>query len=68
LSISLTDKRRPLGRCIQIAARGVARDENVRGPRFLGYRTIATAIGQLHQERKIAQDGEGKYEVRKDEG
>jgi 2,5-furandicarboxylate decarboxylase 1 len=32
------------------------------------YRTIATAIGQLHQERKIAQDGEGKYEVRKDEG
>ena len=32
------------------------------------YRTVATAIGQLHQEGKIEQDGEGKYEVRKDEG
>jgi 2,5-furandicarboxylate decarboxylase 1 len=25
------------------------------------YRTIATAVGQLHQQGKIVQDGEGKY-------
>ena len=27
------------------------------------YQTIATAVGQLHQEGKIAQDGEGKYQL-----
>jgi 2,5-furandicarboxylate decarboxylase 1 len=27
------------------------------------YRTIARAVGQLHQERKIVQGGEGKYQV-----
>jgi 2,5-furandicarboxylate decarboxylase 1 len=32
------------------------------------YRTIAAAVGQLHQEGKIAQDGEGKYQVRQSEG
>ncbi len=29
-----------------------------------GYRTIATAVGKLHQEGKINQDGEGKYQVK----
>jgi 3-polyprenyl-4-hydroxybenzoate decarboxylase len=29
------------------------------------YRTIATAVGQLHEEGKIVQDGEGKYQVKK---
>jgi 2,5-furandicarboxylate decarboxylase 1 len=28
------------------------------------YRTIATAIGQLHQDGKIVQDEEGKYQVK----
>ncbi len=28
------------------------------------YRTIATAVGQLHQEGKIVQDGEGKYQLK----
>jgi 2,5-furandicarboxylate decarboxylase 1 len=28
------------------------------------YRTIASAVGQLHQEGKIVQDGEGKYQVK----
>jgi 2,5-furandicarboxylate decarboxylase 1 len=28
------------------------------------YRTIATAVGKLHQEGKIIQDGEGKYQVK----
>ena len=28
------------------------------------YRMIATAVGQLHQEGKIVQDGEGKYQVK----
>ena len=28
------------------------------------YRTIATAVGQLYHEGKIAQDGEGKYQVK----
>ncbi len=28
------------------------------------YRTIASAVGQLHQQGKIIQDGEGKYEVK----
>ena len=28
------------------------------------YRTIATALGQLHQDGKVDQDGEGKYQVR----
>jgi 2,5-furandicarboxylate decarboxylase 1 len=28
------------------------------------YRTIAAAVGQLHQEGKIIQDGEGKYQVK----
>jgi 2,5-furandicarboxylate decarboxylase 1 len=28
------------------------------------YRAIATAVGQLHQEGKIVQDGEGKYQVK----
>lgn len=28
------------------------------------YRTIATAVGQLHQAGKIMQDGEGKYQVK----
>ena len=28
------------------------------------YRAIATAVGQLHQEGKIMQDGEGKYQVK----
>lgn len=28
------------------------------------YRTIATAVGQLHHEGKIAQDAEGKYQVK----
>ena len=32
------------------------------------YRTIATAVGELHQEGKIAQDAEGKYQVRNSEG
>ncbi|MBI2181259.1 MAG: UbiD family decarboxylase [Deltaproteobacteria bacterium] len=32
------------------------------------YRTIAAAVGQLHQEGKITQDGEGKYQVRQSEG
>jgi len=27
------------------------------------YRAIASALGQLHQEGKITQDGEGKYQV-----
>ena len=29
-----------------------------------GYRTIATAVGQLHQQGKIVQDGEGKYQLK----
>jgi hypothetical protein len=29
-----------------------------------GYRTVATAVGQLHQQGKIVQDGEGKYQVK----
>jgi 2,5-furandicarboxylate decarboxylase 1 len=33
-----------------------------------GYRTIATAVGQLHQQGKIVQDGEGKYQVKEDAG
>jgi 2,5-furandicarboxylate decarboxylase 1 len=28
------------------------------------YRTIATAVGQLHHQGKIAQDAEGKYQVK----
>jgi 2,5-furandicarboxylate decarboxylase 1 len=28
------------------------------------YRTIASAVGQLHQEGKIIQDGEGRYQVK----
>jgi 2,5-furandicarboxylate decarboxylase 1 len=28
------------------------------------YRTIASAVGQLHQDGKIVQDGEGKYQVK----
>ena len=32
------------------------------------YRTIAAAVGQLHQEGKITQDGDGKYQVRQSEG
>jgi 2,5-furandicarboxylate decarboxylase 1 len=28
------------------------------------YRTIAAALGQLHEEGKIVQDGEGKYQVK----
>jgi 2,5-furandicarboxylate decarboxylase 1 len=28
------------------------------------YRTIASAVGRLHQEGKIAQDGDGKYQVK----
>ena len=28
------------------------------------YRTIASAVGQLHQEGKIVQDGEGKYQLK----
>jgi 2,5-furandicarboxylate decarboxylase 1 len=28
------------------------------------YHTIATAVGQLHQQGKIMQDGEGKYQVK----
>ena len=28
------------------------------------YRTIATAVGKLHQEGKIIQDEEGKYQVK----
>ena len=28
------------------------------------YRTIATAVGKLHQEGKIMQDEEGKYQIR----
>jgi 2,5-furandicarboxylate decarboxylase 1 len=28
------------------------------------YRTIATAVGQLHQDGKIMQDGEGKYSLK----
>jgi 2,5-furandicarboxylate decarboxylase 1 len=28
------------------------------------YRTVATAVGQLHQGGKIVQDGEGKYQVK----
>jgi 2,5-furandicarboxylate decarboxylase 1 len=28
------------------------------------YRTIASAVGQLHQEGKIMQDGEGKYQIK----
>jgi 2,5-furandicarboxylate decarboxylase 1 len=28
------------------------------------YRTIASAVGQLHQEGKIMQDGEGKYQLK----
>ena len=31
------------------------------------YRTIAAAVGELHQEGKIVQDGEGKYQVKKPE-
>jgi len=32
------------------------------------YRAIATAVGQLHQEGKITQDGEGKYQVKEQVG
>jgi hypothetical protein len=32
------------------------------------YRTLATAVGQLYQEGKIAQDGEGKYQLKEDVG
>jgi hypothetical protein len=28
------------------------------------YRTIAIAVGQLHQQEKIVQDGEGKYQAK----
>ena len=28
------------------------------------YRTIAIAVGQLHQQGNITQDGEGKYQVK----
>ena len=28
------------------------------------YRTIATAVGQLHQQGKIIQDGDGKYQTK----
>jgi len=27
------------------------------------YRTIARAVGELHREGKIMQDGEGKYQL-----
>jgi 2,5-furandicarboxylate decarboxylase 1 len=30
------------------------------------YRTIATAVGKLHQDGKIIQDGEGKYQLKED--
>lgn len=32
------------------------------------YRMIATAVGQLHQQGKIIQDGEGKYQVKGETG
>jgi 2,5-furandicarboxylate decarboxylase 1 len=32
-----------------------------------GYRTIATAVGQLHQQGKVVQDNEGKYQVKEEE-
>jgi len=32
------------------------------------YRSIATVVGQLHQEGKITQDGEGKYQVKEQIG
>jgi 2,5-furandicarboxylate decarboxylase 1 len=32
------------------------------------YRTIATAVGQLHQQGKIIQDGEGKYQMKGETG
>jgi 2,5-furandicarboxylate decarboxylase 1 len=31
------------------------------------YRTIAAALGQLHQDGRITQDGDGKYQVKKPE-
>ncbi|HSE86110.1 MAG TPA: UbiD family decarboxylase, partial [Candidatus Binatia bacterium] len=32
------------------------------------YHTIATAVGRLHQQGKIVQDGEGKYQVKEGAG
>ena len=32
------------------------------------YRAIATAVGLLHQEGRITQDGEGKYQVKEQTG
>jgi len=32
------------------------------------YRTIATAVGRLHQEEKIVQDGKGKYQAKEQGG
>ena len=32
------------------------------------YHTIATAVGQLHQQGKIMQDGEGKYQIKGRDG
>jgi len=34
----------------------------------VGYRTIATALGELHRKGKITQDGEGKYQLKEESG